>query len=51
MMFYQVLTIQDPYPQSLWKTATSRIFWLIYLFTLYSSPSHSHNDHHEWNYK
>jgi hypothetical protein len=26
LIFNAVLTIQDPYPQSLWKTVTARVF-------------------------
>lgn len=28
LMFYEVLMIPDPYPQSLWKTTTARVFCL-----------------------
>jgi hypothetical protein len=28
IMFYEVLMIPDPYPQSLWKTTTARVFCL-----------------------
>ena len=35
LMFYEVLMIQDPYPQSPWKTATAGVFFFLFICSFY----------------